>query len=163
MNQKILNTLLLIFISFTAFAQNNSNTKDAHHHDHHKNEVGIGYSPVYQTSEKEIVNSIHLHYLRNISDSRFNLGLGYEKIFSDHNHDMVNFIGSAMVSDHLSFSLAPGLVLENSKFDDVKFALHFELFYEFEFENFHVGPMAGYSLSKEDNHIGAGIHLGYIF
>jgi hypothetical protein len=145
------------------FAQNNHNTTDEHEHDHHNNEIGIGYSPVYLTTDKEFVHSIHFHYLRNISETRFNIGLGYEKIFSDHNHDMVNLIGSIFLIDHLSFSIAPGLIFEDSKFDDIKFAMHFELYYEFELDNFHIGPMAGYSFSKEDNHIGVGIHLGYVF
>jgi hypothetical protein len=41
--------------------------------------------------------------------------------------------------------------------------LHIETVYEFEINDFHIGPVLGLGYDPEDYHIGLGLHLGYGF
>jgi len=53
--------------------------EDGHqHHQHHHpgNEIGLANNLVYLGEEGEFAYGLHLHYLRNIRDSRFGAGLG---------------------------------------------------------------------------------------
>lgn len=41
--------------------------------------------------------------------------------------------------------------------------MHFEISYEFEFANFHIGPAMELAYDPEDFHLSLGLHLGYGF
>ncbi|MBL4623661.1 MAG: hypothetical protein JKY42_00720 [Flavobacteriales bacterium] len=138
-----------------------SDEHDHHDHDHHKNEIGIANSPVYFVKEKEFSYGLHIHYMQTISDSKFGLGVGVERIFDQHKHNTIGVIGSYRPTEKLSINLSPGITFEdNSK---VNFALHFETSYEFEIRNFHIGPALEFAYDPEDYHISLGLHIGYGF
>lgn len=149
-----------------AFAQTNkpenTNTDHHDHHDHHKNEIGIANSPVYFVKENVIVYGLHFHYLRNISTSRFGLGLGYERIFDKHKHNTLGIVGSYRPVDGFSINISPGLTFEEQN-KSPAFALHLETSYELEFNNFHFGPAVEVAYDPEDYHLSLGIHIGYGF
>jgi hypothetical protein len=52
---------------------------------------------------------------------------------------------------------------EKFRASDFEPALHLETAYEFEVKNFHIGPVAGVAVSRDDFHIGFGIHIGFGF
>ena len=64
--------------------------------------------------------------------------------------------------EKLSFSASPGLASED-KNSKVNFALHLEISYEFEFKNYHIGPMFEFASEPEDYHLSLVLHLGYGF
>ena len=134
-----------------------------HHHDHHANEIGIAIAPVYFTEEETISVGLHLHYLRNITHSRFGFGIGYERIFDDHGHHTFGLVGLYRPVEKLSLLLSPGATFEDVNPGELHFALHFEVAYEFEIKNIHLGPVIEFAYDPEEFHISLGIHVGYGF
>ena len=165
MQLKILLIIPIIFSINSLFAQNN--TTDSLHdhteHSHHKNELGVAISPVYFVKEDLFSYGIHLHYSRNITNTKFAFGLGYERIFDDHKHNTVGFVASYRPIDKLSFNLSPGITFEDHANRSYEFAMHIETAYEFEIGNFHIGPSLEFAFEPEDYHISLGLHLGFGF
>jgi len=62
----------------------------------------------------------------------------------------------------LTFNISPGLTTED-KNSDLNFALHLESAYEFEINDFHIGPAFEIAYDPEDIHISLGLHVGYGF
>jgi hypothetical protein len=151
--------LTLFLLSNSLFAQEKIIHKN---HDNHKNEIGIANSPVYFINEKQFNYGLHLHYIYNISKSKFGIGLGYERIFDEHEHSTFGMIGVYKPIEKLSLSLSPGLTYEN-EVTEPNFALHTEATYEFEINDFHFGPVLEFAYDKEDFHISLGIHCGIGF
>lgn len=147
----------------TSYAQQTDAHEGHDHHEHHKNEIGIANSPVYFVKEKELSYSLHIHYSHTISATKFALGIGYEKIFDEHQHNSIGIVGSYRPVEGLSFNLSPGISFEGSEYSDMSFALHIETSYEWEINDFHVGPVFEFAHDSEDNHISLGIHIGYGF
>lgn len=152
-------TLILLSLGQYAYAQD----PKAKAHDHHRNEIGVANSIVYFTKEKEFSYGLHIHLLRTISDSPFSLGLGYERIFDEHKHTTIGIVGSYIPVDGLSFNVSPGITFEGAQGSKINFALHLETAYEFEINNFHLGPVLEFAYDPEDYHLSAGLHLGYGF
>jgi hypothetical protein len=113
---------------------------------HHKNEIGVAVSPVYFFGENE---------------SKFAVGLGYERIFDEHKHQTIRIVGSYRIAEPLSINLSPGITFEGG--EELHFAFHIETTYEFELGNYHIGPAIEFAYDTEDYHISAGIHIGYGF
>ena len=157
-----LSLLLIIFVT-NLIAQTHTHTDNDHHHKHAKNEIGIVNAPVYLVKEKAMAYSIHLHYLRMIEDSKFGLGVGYERLFNEHKHNTFGIVGSYRPIDRLSFSFSPGITFEDEEPSELNLALHFEAVYEFEFHHFHIGPTLGFAYDPEDYHVSLGLHIGYGF
>jgi len=160
--------LYLSFIGLQAFTQTEShehhNHQHGHSHDgHHKNEIGVANAPVYYVKEKEFTYGLHLHYIHQLGSSKFGLGLGYEKIFDDHEHQTVGLVANYRFPNGVSFNVAPGVTWEHNHTDELNFALHLEAVYEWEFGNFHLGPVAEFAYDPEDYHLSLGLHLGYGF
>jgi hypothetical protein len=144
---------VLFFISFSSlFAQE----------DHHKNEFGMANSPVYFVKEKVFAYGLHMHYIRNISKTKFGYGLGYEKIFDSHKHTTVGLVGTFRPIPKLSLNASPGVTFEKGE-KKGRFALHLESAYEFEIKEFHIGPVLEFAYDPEDYHISLGLHIGYGF
>lgn len=136
--------------------------EEEHHHDHHINEIAVANSMVFFVQEKELSYGLHFHYIRNISHSKFGIGLAYERIFDEHGHNTIGFVGAYRPIEPLTLSVSPGLAFEDKE-PGVSLALHFETAYEFEIKNFHLGPSIEFAFDTKDIHISFGIHIGYGF
>ncbi len=101
------------------------------HHEHHKNELGIALAPVYFINEKESSFGLHIHYIHHLDDSEFGLGLGYERIFDEHEHNTIAATVNYRFTDRLSPGVSPGITFEGGDESEGNFALHLESVYEF--------------------------------
>lgn len=151
--------LLFMTVSGLVFAQEPEHEE----HEHHRNEIGLGNSAVYFLKEKALAYGLHLHYIYNIPKSRFGLGLGYERIFDEHQHNTIGLEGTYRPVENLSLSLSPGVAFEENSLSNSMFALHFESAYEFELKYMHLGPVVEVAYDKEDVHISIGLHIGVGF
>jgi hypothetical protein len=131
--------------------------------DNHKNEFGIANSPVFIIKEKEFAYGLHLHYIRSLTETKFGLGVGYERIFDEHKHNTIGVILSYAPIEHLDLSLSPGITFNDNDASELNFGAHFEILYEFEIGVFHFGPVAEFAYSVEDYHISLGLHFGFGF
>lgn len=165
--------LIFLFLAFNVcditYAQN-QNRRDLkldneHKHSHaiHKNEIGVANSPVYLINEKVFSYGLHFHYIRNIKKSAFGLGLGYERIFDEHNHNTFGLVIRYIPVDKLSLIVAPGILYEDRHFNKPEFAIHLESVYEFEIKNIGIGPVVEFAYATDDLHISLGLHLGFVF
>lgn len=154
-------TLVLILSTLGLYAQSTTDEHEDHdHHHHHRNEIGIANSVVYFVKEKEYTYGLHVHYLYNLSESRFSLGAGYERIFDEHKHQTIGIMVGYRPMERLNLILAPGLAFEGN---ESAFALHLEMTYEYSIGDIHIGPAIELALEKEDYHFSLGIHIGYGF
>lgn len=144
------------------FAQATDQHDDHEHHLHHKNEIGVANSPVYFIKENVFAYGLHIHYTRTLSDSKFGLGVGYERIFDEHKHNTIGLVASYRLNEKISLNVSPGLTFEDGN-SGSSFALHLEASYEFEINNFHLGPNLEFAYDPEDFHISLGLHLGFGF
>jgi len=163
MKIKLFSTFIILFFTLNVFSQtdDHSNEKEEHH-EHHKNEIGIANSPVYFIKEDVFSYSLHIHYIRFISDSKFGIGLSYERIFDEHKHSTYGIVGTYSPIERLNFNISPGLTFEGDN-SEANFALHLESSYEFVFHDFHIGPALEVAYDPEDYHISLGLHVGYGF
>ena len=152
-------TLLAILFASNLIAQTNEHTDK---HDHHKNEIGIANAPVYFVKEKVWAYGLHIHYIRNIKESKFGIGAGYERIFDAHGHNTFGVVAAYRPIGGLVFNVSPGLTFEDES-SGVNFALHLETSYEFEINDFHIGPVVEFAYDPEDIHLSVGLHIGYGF
>ena len=136
---------------------------DHDHHAHHRNEIGIANAPVYFVKEKEWSYGLHVHYVYNIVHSRFGVGLGYERIFDEHEHHTLGVVGSYRPGEKFSMIVSPGITFEGAEEGHANFALHLEFAYEIEVKNFHLGPVLEFAYDPEDFHISLGVHIGIGF
>lgn len=157
MKTTIIISILAILISTNIFAQHPEHT-----HHHHKNEFGVANSLVYFTKAEEFAYGLHFHYIRKISESKFGIGLGYERIFDEHGHNTFGIVGDYSPIERLHFSVAPGITFEDGS-SEVNFAFHIETSYGFEINDFHIGPLLEFAYDPEDIHISIGLHIGYGF
>lgn len=162
MTLKIILIFLLTLYSSNIFAQSTDQTdNNAHSHEQHKNEIGVAFSAAYFIKENVTAPEVHVHYVRNVSEF-YGIGLGYERIFDEHNHQTIGLIGSYKPIENLSFSISPGLSFEDNV-PHSKFALHIETMYEFEVSFFHIGPALEFVYDSEDLHLSLGLHIGFGF
>lgn len=62
----------------------------------------------------------------------------------------------------MSLNASPGITFDGGE-SEINFAMHLETSYEFEFDNFHLGPVLEFAYDPEDIHISLGLHLGIGF
>ena len=161
--------MLLMIFGQNLMAQSEGSILDDHnhsdhsHHNHHKNEIGVANAIVYFAKEKEFSYGLHIHYIRKINESKFGIGLGYEKIFDEHGHNTIGLIGSYRPTEEFGIHLSPGITFESEDSSSINFAFHIETSYEIELYNFHVGPVLEFAYDPEDYHISLGLHIGYGF
>ena len=155
--------LFMMILSSSLLLSQETDHIDKHiHHEHHNNEIGVAIAPVYFVKEKEFSYGLHMHYVHTIRNSKFGIGLGYEKIFDEHEHNTFGIVAVYRPINELSFNISPGLTFEKNK-KNANFALHIETSYEFEVHNFHIGPVLEFAYDPEDIHISLGIHIGFGF
>jgi hypothetical protein len=154
--------LLLLFLF--PFLKSNAQSDDhTHSHYDHKNEIGIANAPVYFLKEKELSYAMHIHLVRRFQETDWAYGLGYEKIFDEHNHQTYSGVLSYRPTERWVFNAAPGVTFEENDTSELNFALHIESSYEFELGDFHIGPAAELAYDPEDIHFSIGLHVGYGF
>jgi len=158
----IIPMVLMTIFSLNLSAQTGENPKNDKHHENHLNEFGMAFSPVYFVKEKDIAFGMHVHYVHNIPNSKFGLGLGYERIFDKHKHNTFGLEAIYRPFEALSLSLSPGLTFEDNN-SGPDLALHIETSYEFEIGEFHLGPAFEFAIDPEDIHLSLGVHLGFGF
>lgn len=166
MKASILFFILFLVLGFTVKAQDDhdhDHGENGVHESHHKNEIGVANAPVYFLKEKEFSYGLHFHYVRTLGTSKFGLGLGYEQIFDEHEHKTFGAVFSYRPYEEWSLNVSPGFTFEKSQSTEMRFALHIETAYEFEFNNFHIGPAAEVAYDPEDFHFSLGLHIGYGF
>lgn len=159
MRTSILLATFLVAFASKSFAQSTEHDDD---HEHHKNEFGVANAPVYFLKEKVFSYGLHVHYIRNIADTKFGVGLGYERIFDEHEHSTYGLVVTYRPVEKLSFNASPGATFEGGS-SAANFALHLETSYEVEINNFHIGPVLEFAYDPEDIHISLGLHFGYGF
>jgi len=156
-----------LFISVVSAAQehDHEHDDDDHHvHDLNPYEVGVSNGVVYNATEKEFAYVAHAHFIKLVGKNHlFGLGVGYERIFDEHQHNALNVIFHYRPGDHWAVNLAPGIVWLSSEKKSAKPALHIEGLYEFETGRFHLGPIFGISFNPEDFHVSLGLHLAFGF
>lgn len=154
-------TLLLLSFLFLSKAQE-KHPDSTIHHEHHKNEIGIGNSPVWFVVENELAYGFHIHYLRNLG-KKIGIGLGYERVFDEHKHNTLGLVFSYRFIEKLSVNISPGLTFEGKETDHTGFAMHLETSYDFEIKDLHLGPILELAADREDLHLSLGLHLGFGF
>lgn len=150
-----------ILFTSTIFAQEvHSHNGESCSEHHHLSEIGVGNALVYFTGEGEFAYGLHLHYVRGFKNSKFGVGLAYERIFDEHGHNTLSPELIYRPIDRLSLSLAPGVSVEDEHFEP-KLSMHLEATYDFELKYFHIGPTLGFGMDPEDRHVSLGLHIGF--
>ncbi|HYQ56570.1 MAG TPA: hypothetical protein VEP89_04410 [Draconibacterium sp.] len=154
--------IVAVLFALNANAQEHHDHEDEHDHSHNqKTEIGIGNSLVYFFGEDELSYGLHLHVVRNIGFSKFGVGLAYERIFDEHNHNTIGVVGSYTPVERLHFALTPGIAFEGEGWEEKNFALHFETAYDFQVGDIHLGPMVELGYNFEHVHLSMGVHIGF--
>ena len=156
---KTLHIIILLAFTQTLAAQSPDSSI---HSDNHENEIGIANSPVYLLKEKAFAYSLHAHYIRGLKETKFGIGIGYERIFDEHKHNTMGIILSYAPLEHLDLSLSPGITFDDND-AKLNFGIHLEALYEFEVGIFHIGPVAEFAYAVEDYHVSLGLHFGFGF
>ena len=153
---------IILFISIISIIFSES----GHNHNHnHNNEFGIavGVVPAHEGENNNI--GLHLHYIKGIGEHNdFGIGISLETIFDEHQHNSVSIIGTYHFNNGLTIAYAPGILFtEHNGETETKFTQHFELYYEFELEDFHLGPQFDIGYEDGEIHYMLGLHFGIDF
>ena len=132
------------------------------HHEHHDHslELGVALNPVYMIAEDEWTRGLHVHMVKALGESKFGLGLGYERIFDDHKHSTAGIVGSYRFTPEWVVNISPGVTWEGAHRDELLPAVHFESAYEFLLGEIHIGPAIEYAWDPADSHFSIGVHIG---
>jgi len=157
--------LLLFFTLITLpniFGQTQEKTiKNTNSHEH-KNEIGISISPAYFVNENVMTFAMHIHYTRNIPNTKFGIGISFERIVLAPKHSTFGLVFVYRPIERLSLALSPGITFEDND-SDALFAMHIETAYVFDLGSFHIGPAFEFAYDPNDYHLSLGIHVGYGF
>ena len=141
-----------------------SQIEHEHIHEHeHEFSIAIGLVPGHLDEETNV--GLHAHYIKGIGNNNdFGIGLSLETILDDHSHNSISLIGSYHFDNGFSVAYAPGIIISDSNEDsNDRFTQHFEFCYEFEFNQFHLGPQFDLGIDNDEIHYMFGIHLGLDF
>ena len=146
-------------------------SEEEHHgaHEAHEWELGlsVGYTNLKTEGEEGAMLDVHL--MKRLGDDGFKkyfaVGLGAEVVLSHENHYVAMVVFAYLPTDNLVLSVAPGL--EWAKHEGAwerEYVTHYEAVYNFEIsDEYHIGPMIGYSKTKEAEDYSVGIHIGIPF
>ena len=106
---------------------------------------------------------MHAHYLKGVGNhSPYAIGISIETIFDKHKHNSVGLVGLYRFQSGFSIAYVPGLLFVEHE-NEIHFAQHLELCYEFELKQFHLGPQFDIGIEEDGFHYSFGIHLGIDF
>jgi len=138
-------------------------SESGHLHNHsHENEIGMAIGLVPGHEDEDDNFGLHLHYVKGIgAHNDFGIGISFETIFDKHKHNSVSFIGTYHFKKGFTIAYAPGILFkEHDGKTEEEFCQHFEFYYEFELEHFHVGPQIDIGFEDGDTHYMIGLHFG---
>lgn len=148
--------MVCTFFCITSAVQGQGN------HDDHHNEIAIAIGGVPIIVEQKFALGLHAHFLRKpLVDKRWAFGFGLESILDEHRHYTASVVSQFNVYQGLNVAFAPGLLFR--KEGDVfvqSYSTHFEITYEFDFDDLHLGPVAEIGIEPVGVHFMFGIHLG---
>ena len=138
-------------------------------HKAHDWELGVGVGYVNLKTEDEEGAVLDLHLMKELDgdgfEKYFSVGLGAEVVFSHENHYVAMVVFAYHPTENIVLSVAPGL--EWAKHDgewEREYVTHYEAIYNiYNSEKYHIGPMIGYSKTKEAEDYTVGIHIGIPF
>ena len=139
----------------------------ANEHVHDDWEVGVSVGYANLKTENEEGKNLHLHLMKSLGDEGlaqyFSFGFGAETIITDEKHYGSMLTLAVHPVEDLTLSLSPGF--EWAKHDGAnwerEYATHVEATYSFDVaDGYHLGPVIGYSKTKDTEHYTIGIHLG---
>jgi opacity protein-like surface antigen len=165
---KIISTVSIgvLLLSSSGFS-NEAEHENHDSHEMHEWELGIstGYANL-KTEGKEGKN-LHLHLLKRLGDDGlgryFSVGFGAEVIVTDEKHYGAMFTLAYHPAEDFVLSVSPGFEWSKHEGDSWKriYATHLEASYSFDIsENYHIGPVIGYSKTDDAEHYTVGIHIG---
>ena len=149
--------LLLFLVAGPAFGQDSQKAVDNHDH-RHPFEIEFGAGAAWSLSEKEIAPVFHLHVHKDLWH-HIGLGFGYEVILDEHLHQAIHPSIHIHFLEKIHFSIGPGLLIIRD--EPVAFSTHFELGLGFPVGRIKLGPFAEYAWSRNDQHISAGLRIGF--
>ena len=76
----------------------------------------------------------------------------------------MSLIGLYHFDNGFTIAYAPGILFsEHNGHSETQFTQHFEFYYEFELEKFHIGPQFDIGFEDDEIHYMLGIHFGVDF
>ena len=98
--------------------------------------IALGIVPDHEDEESKL--GLHLHYVKGIGEhNQYGIGISFETIFDEHKHNSISLIGTCHFDNGFSIAYAPGILFaEHDGETEEEFTQHFELYYEFELEQF---------------------------
>ena len=141
-------------------------SEEDHHHETHEWELGISFGYANLKTEGEEGGNLHLHLLKRLEgdgfEQYFSVGFGAEMIVTDEEHYGAMLTLAYHPVEDLVLSVSPGFEWANHEGDwEREYATHLEVAYAFDIsEDFHLGPVIGYSKTKDTEHYTVGIHIG---
>ncbi len=162
-------TLSLSLLSTAALSEEEHHEEEHHSHAMHEWELGVSIGYANLKTENEEGGNLHLHLLKRLEgdgfEKYFSVGFGAEMIVTTDNEKHYG----AMVTlayhpvEALTLSVSPGFEWakhEGSSWER-EYATHLEAAYAFDVsENYHIGPVIGYSKTSDAEHYTVGIHIG---
>ena len=152
--------ILLISIISIIFSE----SKHVHNHSHNNEfAIAVGIVPGHEDEDDNI--GLHLHYVKGIGKHNdFGIGISIETIFDEHKHNSVSILGTYHFENGFTIAYAPGILFaEHDGETEEEFTQHFELYYEFELEHFHIGPQIDIGYEDGEIHYMLGVHFGIDF
>lgn len=138
---------------------------NTHEHHHSQWEIGIALGVVPLLDEDELAPGIHLHFLHQVEAvNKLMVGFGFENVIDEHTHLTAGVVLNYNIYKGFFVAVSPGVLwVRHDEAWETAYVTHFELSYEFDLGQLHIGPIAEYSFSSLDKHVMAGIHLGFGF
>ena len=137
------------------------------HHEMHEWELGVSFGYANLKTEGEEGGNLHLHLLKRLEGDGlaqyFSVGFGAEVIVTDEEHYGAMVTLAYHPVEDLVLSVSPGFEWANHEGEgwEREYATHLEAAYSFDVsENYHVGPVIGYSKTRDAEHYTVGIHIG---
>jgi len=159
-----MNKQRIIFLSLTILSLLLGQEEHDHHdeHGHHKElSIALGVTPGHDNENSKI--GMHAHYLKGVGNhSPYAIGISLETIFDKHKHNSVGLVGLYHFQSGFSIAYVPGLLFVEHE-NEIQFAQHLELCYEFELKQFHLGPQFDIGIEEDGFHYSYGVHLGIDF